>query len=86
MYFERLNSFLLCQVKKKIEFCSLSKFISDLRQHVHWDSFERYYCHRTAIVTIVKIYIFESQFKCQSRVNKFDILYNIINYIERDNQ
>jgi hypothetical protein len=31
--------------------------------------------------TIVKIYIFESQFKCQSRVNKFDILYNIINHI-----
>ena len=44
------------------------------------------YCHRTAIVTIVKIYIFESQFKCQSRVNKFDILYNIINHIERGNQ
>ena len=45
-----------------------------------------YKCHRTAIVTVVKIYIFESQFKCQSRVNKVGILYNIINYIERDNQ
>ena len=42
--------------------------------------------HRTAIVTIVKIDIFEWKFKCQSSVNKFDILYDIINYIERDNQ
>jgi hypothetical protein len=48
--------------------------------------YNTYNCHRTAIVTIVKIYIFKSQFKCQSRVNKFDILYNIINHIERDNQ
>ena len=36
------------------------------------------HCHRTVIVIIVKVYYFESQIKCQSRVHTIDILYNHI--------